>query len=68
MPTTQPQMNEVKVVCNCKTEYVIMSTLANISTIKIDICAACHPFYTGRQKSSTDSSRAQQFLKKYGLK
>ncbi len=34
---------------------------------KFDICSACHPFYTGKQKLIDSAGRVDKYLKKYGL-
>ena len=38
------------------------------STIKVEICSKCHPFYTGKQKLVDTGGRVDRFNKKFGLK
>ena len=42
-----PQMNVVKVHCACGNEF---ETLSTAPELRLEICGACHPFYTGNQK------------------
>ena len=52
-----------RVTCVCGNTFVTGSTLKEI---KIDICSACHPFYTGKQKLVDTEGRVEKFRKKYG--
>ena len=47
-----------KIVCACGTTYVVGSTSAEIS---VELCAACHPFYTGKQKIIDTARRVEKF-------
>lgn len=58
-----PEYNEVTVECVCGATYPTRSTAA---LAKIDICAACHPFYTGKQKVVDTEGRIEKFKKKFG--
>ena len=53
---------DAKVTCVCGNEFTTGSTLPEI---KLDICSACHPFYTGKQKLVDVEGRVQRFQKKY---
>jgi large subunit ribosomal protein L31 len=57
-----PEYVEAKVHCACGNEFV---TRATRKEIKVDICAACHPFYTGRQKFVDAAGRVERFQKKF---
>lgn len=46
------------ITCACGAEYTIGSTLASIQT---ELCAACHPFYTGKQKIIDTARRVEKF-------
>jgi len=48
--------------CACGAEYEIGSTLQDIH---VDICSACHPLFTGKQKLLDSEGRVQKFQKKY---
>ncbi len=52
--------------CACGAQYEIGSTKENV---RVDICSACHPFFTGKQKLLDTEGRVQKFQKKYaGIK
>ena len=53
------------VKCACGNTFQTRSTSAEIHT---DICAACHPFYTGKQKLIDTAGRVERFRQKYGTK
>jgi large subunit ribosomal protein L31 len=60
-----PQYNEIKVICSCGNEFKTKSTLAD--ELHIDVCSACHPFYTGTQKIVDTAGRVDKFRRKYGI-
>lgn len=60
-----PKVNtNVKVTCACGNTFNTMSTLEEI---KVDICSACHPFFTGQQKFVDTEGRIEKFQKKVEL-
>jgi large subunit ribosomal protein L31 len=44
----------------------IVETYSHRGGYKVDICAACHPFYTGKQKLIDAAGRIERFNRKYG--
>ncbi|TWT43710.1 50S ribosomal protein L31 [Phycisphaerae bacterium RAS1] len=58
-----PAYQDVKVHCACGNEFM---TRATVKQIRVDICAACHPFYTGKQKFVDTTGRVERFQKKFG--
>lgn len=60
-----PKYNEVEVSCACGNKFTTKSTK---DEIKVEICSACHPFYTGKQKSLEKGGRVEKFNKKFGVK
>jgi large subunit ribosomal protein L31 len=48
--------------CACGNSYQTRSTQAEIHT---DICAQCHPFFTGKQKLVDTAGRVERFRQKY---
>lgn len=58
-----PKYNEVEVTCACGNKFTTKSTK---DEIKVEICSACHPFYTGKQKSLEKGGRVEKFNKKFG--
>ena len=53
------------VFCACGNKFQTRSTQAEIHT---DICAACHPFFTGKQKLIDTAGRVERFRQKYATK
>ncbi len=58
-----PEYHEATVKCVCGSEFKTRSTLKEIS---VEICSACHPFFTGTQKLVDSAGRIERFMKKYG--
>lgn len=58
-----PNYQESKVICACGNAFTTRSTLPKI---EVEICYACHPFYTGKQKYIDTAGRIEKFKKKYG--
>ena len=61
-PEIHPKYFKTKAVCACGAAYEIGSTRENIH---VDICSACHPLFTGKQKLLDTEGRVQKFQKKY---
>ena len=55
---THPNYVECKVHCSCGNEFDTRSTQAEIH---VDVCSACHPFYTGKQKLRDSGGRVERF-------
>lgn len=53
--------SEATAVCACGTSYVVGSTKEAIS---VEICSACHPFYTGLEKVLDTTGRVDRFKKR----
>jgi len=60
-----PKTHETKVTCGCGNTF---QTLGTSPEIKVEICSACHPFYTGKQNFVDAAGRVDKFMKKYGKK
>jgi len=58
-----PDYQETDIVCACGAVYHTRSTKRDI---KIGICAACHPFFTGEQKFVDTAGRVEKFARRYG--
>lgn len=62
-PEIHPKYNlEAKVTCVCGTSFTTGSILKEIN---VDICSACHPFFSGTQKVLDTEGRVEKFKKKY---
>ncbi len=59
-----PEYKEITVTCACGNTFQTRST---INTIHVEICSACHPFYTGKQKMVDSAGRVERFNRKYGI-
>ncbi len=59
-----PKTTECKVTCACGNSF---TTRSNRAEIRVDICNACHPFFTGSEKIVDATGRVDKFKKKYGL-
>jgi large subunit ribosomal protein L31 len=60
-----PKYMECTVICACGNTFKTRSTMAKI---EVEICSACHPFFTGKQKYIDTEGRIEKFKKKYGYK
>jgi large subunit ribosomal protein L31 len=60
-----PKYEEAKVTCACGESWTTRSTKKDIH---VEICSACHPFFTGKQKLIDTAGRVERFQKKYGKK
>ncbi len=58
-----PEYAATTIVCACGTSYNTRSTRENL---RIGICAACHPFYTGQQKFVDTAGRVEKFTRRFG--
>ncbi len=58
-----PDYVECTVRCSCGNTFTTRSTK---SELKVDICNACHPFFTGQQKFVDTGGRVQRFADKFG--
>jgi large subunit ribosomal protein L31 len=61
-----PKYNEIKVHCACGEVFTTRSTLKN--DLNVEICSACHPFFTGKQKLVDTAGRVDRFNKRYAKK
>ncbi|XZE55310.1 50S ribosomal protein L31 [Planctomycetaceae bacterium SH139] len=57
-----PRYQETLVSCGCGNSFMTRSTQTEL---KIDICSACHPFYTGKLKYVDAAGRIDKFQKKF---
>ena len=62
-----PTYTATTVTCTCGNTFTTRST-ADSGEIRADVCSACHPFYTGKQKILDTGGRVAKFEKRYGKK
>lgn len=60
-----PQFQDAVFKCACGAEIHTRSVKPEF---KLEICSACHPFFTGKQKLVDSAGRVERFKKKYGEK
>jgi len=60
-----PEYRKAIVTCVCGNTFETRSTIGNL---KIEICSACHPFFTGRQKLVDSAGRVERYNRKYAKK
>jgi large subunit ribosomal protein L31 len=65
-PEIHPAYHEITVKCSCGNTFETRSTLDK--ALQLDVCSACHPFYTGKQKIVDTGGRVDKFRQKYGVK
>jgi large subunit ribosomal protein L31 len=61
-----PEYNDVQVTCSCGNTFTTRSTLGK--PLHVEVCAVCHPFWTGKQKIVDTAGRVERFRQKYSTK
>ena len=59
-----PNYQEITTTCSCGNVLPVMSTLKD--NLSLDVCAKCHPFYTGKQKILDSGGRVKKFQDRFG--
>ncbi len=57
-----PKYFETTITCACGN---VIHTRSTVKDIRVEICSACHPFFTGKQKLVDTAGRVERFRKKY---
>ncbi len=60
--TIHPRYQGTTVSCACGN---VIETASTKGDFRVDICNACHPFYTGKQKAVSVAGRVEKFNRKY---
>ena len=60
-----PEYQECAITCTCGAVYHTRSTR---KSLHVEICASCHPFFTGQQKMIDTAGRVEKFRRKYTKK
>lgn len=63
MKAIHPEVKTVTIKCACGNTIETHSTLGKDFTI--EICSACHPFFTGKQRLVDSAGRIERFQRKY---
>ena len=56
-----PEYVECQVHCSCGNEFTTRST---VSSLRVELCSECHPFYTGKQKLVDTGGRVDRFQRR----
>lgn len=62
---THPDYVECQVHCSCGNEF---TTRATVPALTVELCAQCHPFFTGKQKLVDSAGRVERFNTRYKRK
>ena len=62
---THPDYVVTEVTCGCGNSFTTRSTVTS-GQIRVEVCSACHPFYTGKQKILDTGGRVARFEARYG--
>ena len=57
-----PKVYKAKITCACGNQVELLSTKGE--TVHVEICSACHPFFTGKQRFLDTAGRIDRFRKK----
>ncbi len=60
-----PKYQKVMVTCACGNSFETKSTKDKLI---VEVCSACHPFYTGKQKILDTAGRVEKFNRRYKKK
>jgi len=60
-----PKYEVSKISCACGN---VIETRSTAKDTKVEICSACHPFFTGKQKLVDTAGRIERFRRKYNIK
>lgn len=59
-----PEYHDVNVSCSCGNSFTTRSTIRG-EGLTVEVCSACHPFYTGQQKIMDTAGRVDKFNKRF---
>lgn len=62
-----PDYHDITVTCSCGNSFTTRSSMAK-TTLNVEVCSECHPFYTGTQKIVDTAGRIDKFRQKYAAK
>jgi large subunit ribosomal protein L31 len=60
-----PTYQGATITCACGN---VIETRSTVQDIHVEICSACHPFFTGKQKLVDTAGRIERFNKRFGIK
>jgi large subunit ribosomal protein L31 len=57
--------NDANIVCSCGNTFTTGSTR---KAMKVELCSACHPFFTGERRMVDTAGRVERFKQRYKIK
>jgi large subunit ribosomal protein L31 len=60
-----PSYEETTITCACGN---VIHTRSTVKNIRVEMCANCHPFFTGEKKFVDSAGRIERFKQRYGKK
>ena len=60
-----PKYEHSTITCACGN---VIETRSTVKNLQVEICSACHPFFTGKQKLVDTAGRIERFRRKYNIK
>ncbi|MFN2483942.1 MAG: 50S ribosomal protein L31 [Candidatus Limnocylindria bacterium] len=60
-PNIHPQYHQAEVHCVCGNTFTVGST---VPSIRVEVCAKCHPFYTGQQNIVDTAGQVERFQRR----
>jgi large subunit ribosomal protein L31 len=64
-PGIHPEYVSANVHCACGNTFQTRATKADIH---VEVCSACHPYFTGEQRIVDTAGRVERFRRRYGIK
>ena len=62
-PNLHPIFHKIEAHCACGNKFETRSTS---TSIHVEVCSLCHPYYTGKQRLLDTAGRVDRFRRKYG--
>lgn len=66
-PDIHPAYQQIEVNCSCGNQFQVRSTYPE-KVLAVEVCSACHPFYTGKHKLLGNTGQVDKFRRRYGNK
>ncbi len=60
---THPSYENVRITCSCGNTFETRSTVGH--DLQVEVCSACHPFFTGKQKLMDTAGQVDKFRRRY---
>ena len=67
-PDIHPRYEEITVICDCGSGNTFRTRSTHEGDLHVEVCSACHPFYTGQQKIVDTAGRVEKFRRRYAAR